>query len=63
MITTPNGLRMILWSNRTQHEGVSCKDDLVAETMLDYKFESDPLIIGTSGRYEYRNRMIYSWSL
>ncbi len=28
----------------------------VAEAMLDYKFESEPLIVGVSGRYEYTNK-------
>ncbi len=30
----------------------------VAEACLDYKFKTDPLIIGTSGRYEFRNKGI-----
>ncbi len=28
----------------------------VAEACLDHKFETEPLIIGTSGRYEFRNK-------
>ena len=30
----------------------------VAEACLGSKFGSDPLIIGTSGRYEFRNKGI-----
>jgi phosphorylase/glycogen(starch) synthase len=28
----------------------------VAEACLQHKFEKEPLIVGTSGRYEYRNK-------
>ncbi len=30
----------------------------VAEACLDYKFAKDPLIVGTSGRYEFKNKGI-----
>ncbi|MFR9651479.1 MAG: glycogen/starch synthase, partial [Rikenellaceae bacterium] len=61
-IVTPNGFEDdFVWSAAIltkKRKAARTKMISVAETLLDYKFNHEPLIIGTSGRYEYRNKGI-----
>lgn len=61
-IVTPNGFEDdFVWKGkefdkkREESRKLMIK---VAEACLDHKFEKDPLIVGTSGRYEYKNKGI-----
>ena len=59
-IVTPNGFEDdFVWKGqefddkRQKGREIMIK---VAEACLNYKFEKDPLIVGTSGRYEFKNK-------
>ncbi|MFI3306375.1 MAG: alpha-glucan family phosphorylase [Rikenellaceae bacterium] len=57
---TPNGFEDdIVWKGaeaKSKRAEARAKMISVAESMLDCKFGKDPLIVGTSGRYEFRNK-------
>ncbi|MFR9578440.1 MAG: alpha-glucan family phosphorylase [Rikenellaceae bacterium] len=57
---TPNGFEDdIVWKGAeatAKRDAARAKMISVAESMLECKFETDPIIIGTSGRYEFRNK-------
>ena len=59
---TPNGFENdFVWTGEEYHEKRKAAREAmisVAEACLGRKFETDPLIIGTSGRYEFRNKGI-----
>ncbi|MFR9502847.1 MAG: alpha-glucan family phosphorylase [Rikenellaceae bacterium] len=59
---TPNGFENdFVWEAdeyQTKRADARAKMIAVAEATYQSKFEGDPLIIGTSGRYEYRNKGI-----
>ncbi|MFI3259317.1 MAG: alpha-glucan family phosphorylase [Rikenellaceae bacterium] len=61
-IVTPNGFEDdIVWKGEEYAaKRSSAREKMigVAESLFEYKYETEPLIIGTSGRYEYRNKGI-----
>ncbi len=61
-LVTPNGFEDdIVWKGKeaaAKRKVARQKMIEVAETMMGYKYDKEPLIIGTSGRYEFRNKGI-----
>ncbi|MFR9591272.1 MAG: alpha-glucan family phosphorylase [Rikenellaceae bacterium] len=61
-IVTPNGFEDdIVWkgSEAVEKKMIAREKMIaVAETLMGFKYEKEPLIIGTSGRYEFRNKGI-----
>ena len=61
-MVTPNGFEdKFVWKGAKFDKIRQESKDLmikVAESCLDYKFATTPLIVGTSGRYEYKNKGI-----
>ena len=59
---TPNGFENdFVWTGKEyQTKRAEARKAMieVAEACLGHKFEQEPLIIGTSGRYEFRNKGI-----
>ncbi len=59
---TPNGFEDdIVWKGseaEAKRIVARAKMIAVAEALMDFKYENEPLIIGTSGRYEFRNKGI-----
>ena len=59
-VITPNGFEEeIVWKEPVLSQKRKEARDLflkIAEVSLGKKFESEPLIVGTSGRYEFRNK-------
>ncbi|MFR9627556.1 MAG: alpha-glucan family phosphorylase [Rikenellaceae bacterium] len=59
---TPNGFEDdIVWKGEEftkRREAARAKMIKVAETLFDKRYLKEPLIIGTSGRYEYKNKGI-----
>ncbi len=61
-IVTPNGFEDdIVWKGRkaTEKRKIARQKMIsVAEAMMGFQYKKEPLIIGTSGRYEFRNKGI-----
>ncbi len=61
-MVTPNGFEDdIVWKGEvaTQKRTVARQKMIaVAESLMGFKYDNEPLIIGTSGRYEFRNKGI-----
>ncbi len=59
-LVTPNGFEDdFVWQGEefeTKRQTARSKMISVAETLWGHKFAKDPLIVGTSGRYEYKNK-------
>ncbi|MFR9564864.1 MAG: alpha-glucan family phosphorylase [Rikenellaceae bacterium] len=59
---TPNGFENdFVWKSteyKKKRSAARSKMIGVAEALLDHKFEKEPIIVGTSGRYEYKNKGI-----
>ncbi|MFR9552845.1 MAG: alpha-glucan family phosphorylase [Rikenellaceae bacterium] len=61
-VVTPNGFEDdIVWKGKTattKRKAAREKMIAVAESLMGFKYKKEPLIIGTSGRYEFRNKGI-----
>ncbi|MFI3283167.1 MAG: alpha-glucan family phosphorylase, partial [Rikenellaceae bacterium] len=61
-VVTPNGFEDdIVWKGKeaTEKRKIAREKMIsVAETLMGFKYKKEPLIIGTSGRYEFRNKGI-----
>lgn len=61
-IVTPNGFEDdIVWKGEEAiQKRIVARQKMiaVAESLIGFKYDKEPLIIGTSGRYEFRNKGI-----